>query len=153
MCQRENEHNILGLFGGFFKSDLPQILVPLFKLEFCHFWLFPIEMLCELGKRKKQQDKKEPSGKLDFGLYSDRTWKPRPVDGDERCVCQRQKKYDIRAAWQFEGVHMRFTIRNTIWYGRRNTGNGLNERILGKECENSFARLQVIMGLRFRRWR
>ena len=60
MCQRENEHYILGTFGGCFKSDLPQITIPLFKLELCHFWLFPIEMLCKLGKRKKQQYRKKP---------------------------------------------------------------------------------------------
>jgi putative transposase len=41
------------------------------------------------------------------------------VDGDERCVCQRQKKYDISTGWQFRSAHAVYDTKyHLVWTPR-----------------------------------
>ena len=48
---------------------------------------------------------------------------------------------------------MRFTTRNTTWYGRQNTANGLSEKIFGEEFERSFSEIAAHHGFEIQEMR
>jgi len=95
----KNRHKIekilVRLFGS---TSRPRILSLL--INHPHQAFYQREIMYETGL-SLQAVQRELENLLNFGIlkkretkakiYSDHTWKPRPVDGNERCVCRRQK--------------------------------------------------------------